>query len=63
VTVGLYDLVGRGLGTLEMMMHAGRGETVWTAEGADGAPLPTGVYLARALLPEGPVSIRLAYVK
>jgi len=63
LNLGIFDLTGRRVGTVDLTLVGGRGEGVWSAIDAHGAPLPTGVYLARAVGDATVPTCRVAYVK
>ena len=52
VSLAVYDASGRRVAELEQGGHAaGRYQVRWQAQGADGSPLPAGLYFARFSTP------------
>ena len=63
VSLGVFDLSGRRVSTVDVTLTGGRGEAPWSANDAHGAPLPAGVYLARAVENATIPTCRVVYVK
>ena len=59
----MYDLHGRLVRTVTLVVRDGRAEAALDAVDHHGDPLPTGVYLVRVITPSGPVTGRVAYVR
>jgi hypothetical protein len=62
--VEVFDLAGRRVAALGRgTLPAGRHELTWDGRGADGSPLPAGVYLARASAGDARVIARVVRVR
>ncbi|UCH63516.1 MAG: T9SS type A sorting domain-containing protein [Fidelibacterota bacterium] len=64
VTLKVYDVLGREAATLvEGYIEAGPGQIVWNGKTADGSEVPTGIYIARLVTPDGTKATKLVMMK
>ncbi|MFC1543601.1 T9SS type A sorting domain-containing protein [Candidatus Neomarinimicrobiota bacterium] len=60
----VYDLLGREVVRLiEGYRDAGWQELVWNGRDARGREVPTGIYIARLITPQGVKAIKLVMMK
>ncbi len=59
----VYDLRGRHVRSVALEVRDGRAEVGLAAVDDNGRAFATGVYFVRVVLPDGPVSARIAYVR
>lgn len=62
LSVSIYDLRGRRIDEVAMVLDGGSGEAVWNARDRAERSVPAGVYLARADSAPGRPSCRITYV-